>query len=120
LCCWLWCHMYSTKDKPQENVVFLTQKAAAHECVVFHPLQCTICGIYCGIHYIRWIGNLTSHNDLTHVLWAAAFHVRKNTFSCSDNHNPILTKECKSIRSHWLQPTESACMILNVYYMLMI
>jgi hypothetical protein len=27
LCCWLWCHMYSTKDKPQENVVFLTQKS---------------------------------------------------------------------------------------------
>jgi hypothetical protein len=49
----------------QENGVFLTQKAVAHDTFVrqtlwFHPLQCTICGVYVqyvvaysGIYYIQ-------------------------------------------------------------------
>jgi hypothetical protein len=46
----------------QENVVIFKQKVAAHDKCVrytlwFHPLQCRICGVWCGIYYIN--GNST-------------------------------------------------------------
>jgi len=41
----------------QENVVFVSKKAAAHDtCEVnfmVSPLQCRICDVYCGIYYIK-------------------------------------------------------------------
>jgi hypothetical protein len=39
----------------QENVVFLTQKARAHDTFVinFVVSSTTICGVYCGIFYFK-------------------------------------------------------------------
>jgi len=52
------CSCNTHKARLQENVVFLTQKATTHDTCVrytlsFHPLQCIIHVVYCGVYYIK-------------------------------------------------------------------
>jgi hypothetical protein len=63
----------------QENVVFLKQKAMSHDTCevnfVIHPLQYTMCDVYCDMYYIKR-EKLTLNND-----WHVIFVSRKPMFS---------------------------------------